>query len=269
MGVEGPQVPQCQSGSMGRNFAPFAYWRNASCEDFPGGWMSVSVCGGGGKCGDGDWGGAKTYKVVLGALWGLAGLVLPPPFRYHPPPSGSQSQTCFSATLIPAPAVFFLSPNPPCANLAACGRPPLASCVDSTSVCLAHTALVPIVLSLRQPAKLAHRRPYPHLLGLRRLHPSPPPLRYRPFADSSLIQKCIKIASESTLGPVGWCFPGSGYCAEDDHFIIWMRTAAMPTFRKLYGVISTDLEPGVYTVEIANGILDEDSGAGLAGLHIV
>jgi hypothetical protein len=48
-----------------------------------------------------------------------------------------------------------------------------------------------------------------------------------------------------------------------------MRTAAMPTFRKLYGVISTDLEPGVYTVEIANGILDEDSGAGLAGLHIV
>jgi hypothetical protein len=24
-----------KDGSTGRNFAPFAYWRNASCEDFP------------------------------------------------------------------------------------------------------------------------------------------------------------------------------------------------------------------------------------------
>jgi hypothetical protein len=35
------------------------------------------------------------------------------------------------------------------------------------------------------------------------------------------------------------------------HFIIWMRTAGLPTFRKLWGKVY-DLEPGFYHLEIQN-----------------
>ena len=45
------------------------------------------------------------------------------------------------------------------------------------------------------------------------------------------------------LPDAGLCFPGSGFCAEDEHFIVWMRTAALPTFRKLYAKIDEDLLP--------------------------
>jgi hypothetical protein len=34
--------------------------------------------------------------------------------------------------------------------------------------------------------------------------------------------------------------------------MVWMRTAALPHFRKLWGKINTDLEPGTYTVTINN-----------------
>jgi len=37
---------------------------------------------------------------------------------------------------------------------------------------------------------------------------------------------------------------------EDEHFIVWMRIAAMPKFRKLWGVIEEDLESGTYTFEV-------------------
>ena len=39
---------------------------------------------------------------------------------------------------------------------------------------------------------------------------------------------------------------------EDEHFIVWMRTAGLPNFRKLYGKIETDLKPGVYELDIMN-----------------
>lgn len=35
-----------------------------------------------------------------------------------------------------------------------------------------------------------------------------------------------------------------------EHFIVWMRTAATPDFRKLWGKIHEDLEPGTYRVII-------------------
>lgn len=39
---------------------------------------------------------------------------------------------------------------------------------------------------------------------------------------------------------------------EDEDFIVWMRTAGLPTFKKLYRIIDTDLQPGSYRVEIEN-----------------
>lgn len=39
---------------------------------------------------------------------------------------------------------------------------------------------------------------------------------------------------------------------QDEDFIVWMRTAGLPTFKKLYRIIKTDIAEGVYTVEILN-----------------
>mmetsp|Transcript_2578 Transcript_2578/g.3778 ORF Transcript_2578/g.3778 Transcript_2578/m.3778 type:complete len:313 (-) Transcript_2578:34-972(-) len=38
----------------------------------------------------------------------------------------------------------------------------------------------------------------------------------------------------------------------DPDFVVWMRVSALPTFRKLYGVIEQDLDEGEYTVEVGN-----------------
>ena len=39
----------------------------------------------------------------------------------------------------------------------------------------------------------------------------------------------------------------------DERFVVWMRTAALPNFRKLWGVIDRDLDAGsVVTVSIVN-----------------
>jgi len=39
---------------------------------------------------------------------------------------------------------------------------------------------------------------------------------------------------------------------KDPDFVVWMRAAALPTFRKLYRIIQTDIQPGLYTVRIWN-----------------
>jgi len=39
---------------------------------------------------------------------------------------------------------------------------------------------------------------------------------------------------------------------EDEHFIVWMRTAGLPNFRKLWGRIENGLAAGEYTVTIQN-----------------
>lgn len=39
---------------------------------------------------------------------------------------------------------------------------------------------------------------------------------------------------------------------EDERFQVWMRTAALPNFLKLYGIIDEDLDEGVYRMEIEN-----------------
>jgi hypothetical protein len=37
-----------------------------------------------------------------------------------------------------------------------------------------------------------------------------------------------------------------------EHFIVWMRTAGLPNFRKLWGRIEEPLEPGTYYLEVNN-----------------
>ena len=40
----------------------------------------------------------------------------------------------------------------------------------------------------------------------------------------------------------------------DEHFQVWMRTAGLPTFRKLYGRFDSDLEAGIYDISITDSI---------------
>jgi hypothetical protein len=39
---------------------------------------------------------------------------------------------------------------------------------------------------------------------------------------------------------------------EDEHFIVWMRQAGLPNFKKLWGIIDKDLPAGKYKVSIDN-----------------
>ena len=38
----------------------------------------------------------------------------------------------------------------------------------------------------------------------------------------------------------------------DEHFMVWMKTAGLPNFRKLWGKIEEDLQPQTYKVVIEN-----------------
>jgi hypothetical protein len=38
----------------------------------------------------------------------------------------------------------------------------------------------------------------------------------------------------------------------DEHFLVWMRPAAFPNFKKIWGKISGGLKKGTYQVEIEN-----------------
>ncbi len=58
----------------------------------------------------------------------------------------------------------------------------------------------------------------------------------------------------AAIPQAGWCYPRSGYCVEDQHFIVWMRSAGLPNFRKLYAKINVTLQPGTYTIRVSNGL---------------
>lgn len=47
----------------------------------------------------------------------------------------------------------------------------------------------------------------------------------------------------AALPEAGWCYPGSGYCVEDEHFVVWMRAAGLPDFRKLCACVLLALLP--------------------------
>ena len=68
----------------------------------------------------------------------------------------------------------------------------------------------------------------------------------------------LTAAFEGFVKPVYWSRPvyeldvdnisNNGY--KNEAFEVWMRTAAFPTFRKLYGQLNQSLEPGVYQVRV-------------------
>jgi len=54
----------------------------------------------------------------------------------------------------------------------------------------------------------------------------------------------------ATIGDGGY---NTTFVDEDEHFIVWMRVAALPNFRKLWGKVETDLRQGdVITVSLQN-----------------
>ena len=104
--------------------------------------------------------------------------------------------------------------------------------------------------------------PLPPLPPLPPSLPSLPPLPcalFHPPSWPSALTHAVAPSPRSALFDVcsrtnaGWCFRGSGYCTEDEHFIVWMRTAGLPTFRKLYAKYETTIPAGTYTVRIHNG----------------
>ncbi|DAZ96065.1 TPA: hypothetical protein N0F65_005843, partial [Lagenidium giganteum] len=53
-----------------------------------------------------------------------------------------------------------------------------------------------------------------------------------------------EVGQEPIPNVTAWTTPANKFGVEDEHFIVWMRTAGFPTFRKLYGRIDVDMKNG-------------------------
>jgi len=63
------------------------------------------------------------------------------------------------------------------------------------------------------------------------------------------------IAAITTMGANGYALPS----VVDEDFIVWMRTAGLPTFKKLYRVIHQDLPKGSTLIIGTNNVFDVNS----------
>ncbi|CCI42271.1 unnamed protein product [Albugo candida] len=55
------------------------------------------------------------------------------------------------------------------------------------------------------------------------------------------------------VNTTAWTSSAEAFGVQDEHFIVWMRTAGLPSFRKLYGRIDTDLPAGNFVVTTFDG----------------
>jgi len=97
-----------------------------------------------------------------------------------------------------------------------------------------------------------------------------PPFAYERQAGCDALSGALKGECDAYMAAcataeckaVGLCFPRSGHCVEDEHFMVWMRTAGLPSFRKLYAKIDETLPKGEYEVEVYNGRLHPSGAQG-------
>lgn len=52
------------------------------------------------------------------------------------------------------------------------------------------------------------------------------------------------VGQEPIANKTAWTTNAPAFGVQDEHFIVWMRTAGLPSFRKLYGRIDSDLPEG-------------------------
>jgi hypothetical protein len=62
--------------------------------------------------------------------------------------------------------------------------------------------------------------------------------------------------------------PGDYFNVTNEDFIVWMRVAGLPTFRKLYGVIEAGVPAGDYTLRVNNRYAVERFGNGTKSIVI-
>jgi hypothetical protein len=53
-------------------------------------------------------------------------------------------------------------------------------------------------------------------------------------------------------GLTGYAQPGQQFDVTNEDFIVWMRVAGLPVFRKLYAVFDSGLKAGIYQLDIGN-----------------
>lgn len=78
-------------------------------------------------------------------------------------------------------------------------------------------------------------------------------LRENGIAWPSDVENKFKNATGPIKGtPIATSGPLANFDIQNEHFIVWMRTAALPDFRKLWAIIDTDIPKGNYTLSVQN-----------------